>query len=52
VTRKDRFTWKTDDIEVHLVIARAIAYDAARNQLREVEVIDADPRQAAQPGDR
>jgi hypothetical protein len=47
VTRKDHFTWNTEDIEVHLVTARAIAYAAARNRLREVDVIDADPRQAA-----
>ena len=43
MTRRDRFVWKADDIEVHCVAARAIAYDAAR----EVEVIDADPRHAA-----
>jgi hypothetical protein len=47
VTRKDRFIWKADNIEVHRVTARAIAYGAARNRLREIEVVDADPRQAA-----
>jgi hypothetical protein len=47
VNRKDRFIWKDDDIEVLRTTARAIAYDDARNRLREVEVIDADPRQAA-----
>jgi hypothetical protein len=49
MTRKDRFIWKADDIEVHRVTARAIAYDAARIPLREVGVTDADPRQAAHP---
>jgi hypothetical protein len=46
VTRRDRFIWKADDIEVHRVTARAIAYDNARIPLREVGVTDADPRQA------
>ena len=34
MTRKDRFIWYIDDIEVHRVAARAIAYDAARILLR------------------
>ena len=48
--RKNRFVWDDDDlVEVHppRVTARAIAYDVDRNRLREVEVVDADPSQAA-----
>jgi hypothetical protein len=40
VTRKDRFIWNDDDIEIQLATARGIAYDATRNRLREVEVVD------------
>jgi hypothetical protein len=44
---EDRFIWDMGDVEVHLVTALAIAYDAAGNQLHEVEVVDANPTQAA-----
>ena len=47
VTRRDRFIWKDDDIEIHRVKARAVAYDDTRIPLREVRLTDADPRQAA-----
>jgi hypothetical protein len=45
--RTDRFLYKADDVEVHRVTARAVAYDAARTRLGEVEVVDADPADAA-----